>query len=98
MSTNMSIPQGTAPCYTCGKVAVLIATQDDLWVVCKCGAIAPAVINAIARGRYGSPCSSCKGKGYRMGQEEVQRPDTGKWVDIETRRTCKTCNGEGIGK
>jgi len=90
----MNIAQISDACYSCGKPAQTIRRGAELWIACKCGNLSPRDINAAAIHANGLPCQMCRGKGFRMVQDEVEGID-GRWIDIEVRRPCQLCAGEG---
>ena len=42
----------------------------------------------------GTPCPRCKGKGFRLFQDEVE-DSPGHFIDIDIKRACKACDGKG---
>ena len=84
----------TQICYSCGKPAAVIQRGHEPWIACKCGNLSPSYVNTAAIHTNGLPCQMCRGKGFRMVQDEVEGID-GRWIDIEVRRACQLCTGAG---
>jgi len=42
----------------------------------------------------GVTCPRCKGRGYRIFQDEIE-DSPGHFIDVDVKRVCKSCDGKG---